>query len=194
MKRSIIALILVSVFMLCLPACVPEADNTQTFETLNGYAQTGAKEYTISITVTAADGSAVNETYDISTAEGVRSVAYRIEKRNAFVVENGVITAPEEAVTVTSGTYDETESAKAAYDLPVFHFSDESLRNFQNREGLPPFGFSAEVVSTEKLMGKLINGTDIKVEGTYTIGTMESVILSYTTLSGNTVTVSYTYG
>lgn len=192
--KKCIALILVSVFMLCLPACVTEGNNSKVFETLNSYVQAGTKNYTIQLTVTAPDGSTVNETYTVTTADDVRSVAYEIERRNAFTIENGVITAPEDAVTVTSGIYDAAESAKSDYDLPAFCFSDESLRNFQNREGLPPFSFSADVISTEKLMGKLISGSDIKIEGTYTIGKLEAITLSYKTLSGNTVAVTYTYG
>ena len=193
MKRSIIALILVSVFMLCLPACQIENTDDLIYTSLNVLAQAKTENYSICICVTAADGSSVKETYDVTTVEGVRSVAYAIETRNTFVIDSGVITAPEESVTITTGIYDETESAKADYDLPSLTFSDASVRNLVNREGLPPFGFSAEVVSTEKLIGKLINGTDIRIEGTYGLNTLETVTLSYKSLSGNSVTVTYTY-
>lgn len=194
MKRSIIALTLIALFILCLPACDSAADNGRIFETLNGYAQADTQNYTIEMTVSAPDGTKTTEKYTVTTADGVRTVEYEITTLNSFTVNGNTITAPDAFSTVTKGTLDAEESAKEAYDLPKFNFSNETLRNFVHKDGIPPFTFSGEVISTGTFMGKLISGTEITMEGSYTIGALEVVTLSYKILSGNTVTVTYTYG
>lgn len=195
MKRIICSLVLVFSLLLCLPACTDTpaeiVDNT-TYQMFNAFIAE-VPSYVIELNVTSPKGSQVNEKYEVTVADNEKTVIYRIEKLNPITLDGNNISIPDEYVSVMEGTDCLTAENASKYALPVFHFSDETVENLTLDVSGFPYRFTADVVDAEAFMGAMINGTNIKVEGEYVAGAFYYVILSYTSINGNTVTVTYTY-
>lgn len=190
MKKIIIALLLIFAMLICLPSCNDNTTKDNTLETLNGLTRNFVtnKAYTIEVVVENASGDKITEEYSITYAYGRRSVEYKIEKINAFIVDGDTITAPEEYITVSTGTYDREESANTRYDLPTFTFSDETVKDYGAKDGI----MTGKVADLEAFMGSTVKATDATVEVHYNESNIGRITVSYKTESGNTTTITYT--
>jgi hypothetical protein len=190
MKKIIIALLLIFAMLICLPSCNDNTNKDNTLETLNGLTRNFVtnKAYTIEVVVENASGDKITEEYSITYAYGRRSVEYKIEKINAFIVDGDTITAPEEYITVSTGTYDREESANTRYDLPTFTFSDETVKDYGACDGI----MTGKIADLEAFMGSTVKSTDATVEVHYNESNIGRITVSYKTESGNTTTITYT--
>lgn len=187
MKRTIISLMLILSFVICLCACAPSNEN-DVYDLFNGFSN-NLNKYTIEICVNSPSGNKVTETYDVTVEGTSRTVNYRIEKLNTITVDGDKITVPENSVTTDEGTLHTAVGGQDTYALPAFKFSDSALKNFQKNGET----FSADVVSAKEFMGVDLNSADIKLSGRFLDTGFAYVVLSYTTESGNSITVTYTY-
>ncbi len=187
MKRTIVSLMLILSFIICLSACAPSNENG-VYDRFNGFSNSLGK-YTIEICTNSPSGNKVTETYDVTVEGASRTVNYRIERINTITVDGDKITVPEDSVTTDEGTLHTAVGGQDTYALPAFKFSDSALKNFKNDTAT----FSADVVSAKEFMGVDLDGADIQLTGHYLDTGFTYVTLSYTTESGNKVTVTYTY-
>ena len=186
MKRIIIALLLVFTLVICLPSC--NQNGKSPLDTVNELAQKASGNYTIEIQIASLNGDKVVERYNVTEADGQRSVSYRIEKINSFIIGEDEITIPDSYLTVTEGVYSVEESASTDFDLPSFNFTSASLSNVTVEDGK----ISASIASTEALMGTKLVGSDFTVSINYTSEAITSIVIGYVTSFGNNVTLTYT--
>ena len=193
MKRIIITLFLILSIIICLPACEDNKNNTVVenpkFESYNAMLNQEFSNYTIEITTTSANKHVVSEKYTVTTKNGSRSVAYRIEELNSLAVtENGIV-VPNSYKTVTEGVYDSVSSASKKYDLPSFNFSHKCL----SKDGISiPSSYSTAITSIERFMGLKLDVTNASLEFNFEGNNAKSLIISYTD-AGNTVVLTYTF-
>jgi hypothetical protein len=186
MKRIIIALLLVLTLVICLPSCNQTGKNP--LDTVNTLAQNASGNYTIEIQIASLNGDKVTERYTVTEVDGTRSVSYRIEKINSFVIDGENITVPDDYMTVNEGVYSVEESASSEFDLPSFNFTTAALSSVITEEGK----ISASLSSTEDFMGAKLVGTGFTVSVNYTETAITSIVISYVTSFNNNVTVTYT--
>jgi len=192
MKKIIIALILVMAMMLCLPSCDKSSEYKEDLKALDALAANGAKSYTIEITVASAEGERITELYTVKETNGERTVKYKIEKLNGFVVDGDSISAPNEYMSVSEGTFDAAESASEKYAFPSFSFNSNNLSVNKISDHGTYSVMQASINSLNGFTGGSIDGQDPNVTITYNDYQITSIALSYTTASGNTATVTYT--
>ena len=151
----------------------------------------------VTLTTTTVVGSVTLESvYDIKQT----SVEYRIEKIGKFVIEDGVITAPESYKTVYTGTAI-TEGDKVIsfegdiVELPdcdvlvgCFIFSKDNFDNCKINNGT----FTCDVKNATKFWGGAIDAANMKISVTYNDDAITSLTATYDA-TGSSVTANYVF-
>lgn len=192
MKKIIIALTLILAMILCLPSCNNSNEYSKDIETLNTLASNSVKSYTIEIKIVSTEGEKITELYTVKETNGERTVKYRIERLNGFIVDGDNITFPDEYMTVTEGTLDAIESANEKYVFPSFNFSTDNLTVTKLSDHGTYNSMQANVKSIESFTGGSIDGRDAQIIVKYDAYQISSVALSFVSASGNTTTITYT--
>lgn len=190
MKRIIIALILVVSTLLCLSSC-DKTDIDIAREQLDTLAQKEYNHYTIEMTVDSPNGYKITEKYTVKIENGARTVDYRTEKINSFTINGDSISIPEEYMTVTEGTLVNEEVLPTDFSVPKFDFLNDTLRNCLVEDG--GTRLTATILSTNNFMGKDLTADNANLEVSYSADTLNYVIVSYTSSSGNSITLKYIF-
>lgn len=199
MKRMLLIFILIFSLLICLPACESNntTDNTDNtgglkenpkFAKLNELYSQDFTDYTITISTTSPYGDIVNKTYVVGIDNGIRRVDYTIEELNGFIIDQNGITAPDGYKSVSVGTLEPEDAKSAIYDFPKFNFSYEGLSTDVVIRNI----FSAQITSFASFMSLNLDVENAKVELEYNETETTHITVSYTTESGNTVSITYT--
>ena len=194
MKKTILSIICVIAMLLSLSACVTNAAEDAKLAQLSDYAATPYDSYTIQIVTTNRNGGKVTQKHSVAVIDGVRNVTSRTETINSFVIDGESITAPDEYMTVTESTTTVNVSDSTAFGLPSFKFSRDALTNIKWDEESYPYVMTADITSTAAFMQDDLDGTGFKLEVEYVTGSIYSLQISYKAVSGNNITVIYTFG
>ena len=203
MKKIYIALLIILSFVICLSACddISGTTTSSTSPTIPDDAKLvkfvdmfnrDFDIYTISISSSSPNGDTVNKEYVVVAIEdGTRTVSYRIETINGFVIDGDEIKVPDEYKTVTEGKYNELASSLSMFDVPNFDFSLNSLETdylYTESE------FNGSIKSLESFMGLVEAGTtEEKLQIKYSDDIVESISISYISDNGNSVVITYTF-
>ena len=189
MKRIILALLVIFSLVIALPSCELSSGTASNpeFDWLNTLCARSFSNYTIDISVESEDGVKVTEHYDVKIVDGVKNINYRIERLSAFDIVDGEIVLPNDYMSVVEGSITTTEEDE--YALPTFNFSYDCLKS----DVVISNTLKAKITSLSKFMGVDFEATDAKVIAVYSSYTVESVSITYTSESGNVVTITYTY-
>ena len=197
MKRFLLVMLLVLSLVICLPSCVndkpqqtPSIEENPDFATYNAMFDKDFSSYVISMSITSINDDVINETYRVNTVDGVRSVEYRIERLNQFVIDGELITAPDGYISVTEGVYDATESSAARFDVPDFNFSYACLGE---SEITVLNSYSNDILSLEQFMGLDVTATDASLNLSFQNNEVKSISISYVSAEESTVVITYTF-
>ena len=190
MKRILIALFLVLSLIICLPSCGEKIEENPDFATYNELFNKTFENYTIDVSVTGINGDVLNEQYVVTTEDGVRSVAYSIERLNQFEIEGDLINVPGNYVSVTTGEYSTEESKSQGFDVPKFNFSYKCLND---KEVAFANSYSTGVTSVKDFMGLDVNATNGQVKLEYKGEKVISISVSFLTEAKSTVVITYTF-
>ena len=199
MKRIIIISLLIMSMLLCLPSCdlfggdKPIEENPE-FAKLNALFESNFENYTITVDTTSPDGHELNDKYVVTTVNGTKSVNYRTETLNSFVIDGNIISMPNGYKTVNEGTCNATEinaSSNKSFDInvPKFQFSYKYINN----DTIIPGRVVAKVKSLDGFMGLNIQPKEAKFALQYSDNAPVSMQITYVTQSGNTVVITYTF-
>lgn len=195
MKKTILSILCLIAMVFSLCACAEQNPvNDALLSELDGYAAIRYESYTIKIVSENRNGGKVTEQHSVTVTDGVRNVSSRIETINPFLIDGETVTAPEEYMTVSEFTSTVNEGESTEFGLPGFHFKNGALANIKSDKQSYPYVFTADVGSIPGFMQTSIDGSDFKLEVEYVTGALYSLVLSYKSIDGNNVTVTYTFG
>ena len=189
MKKIIITLILVFSLIIALPSC--DINNSQQsnpdFDKLNELCSIDYSSYKINIVIETLD-SKITEDYSVTVEDAVKTVDYRIERYSTFeILPDGTISVPTNHITVQEGRLTTEDEGK--YDLPSFNFSYDSLES----DIIIGNTLKADIISFSSFIGTYMNVEDAKVVAQYTSSTLRSIVITFVTESGQSVTVQYEF-
>ena len=187
MKKIILILLVIFSLVIALPSCDNEIESHPEFDWLNSLCNRNYSSYTINIVTKSPNGDKIEELYDIDITDGVKNVAYKVERFSTFDTQNGQIVIPGDYINVTEGSF--TTDNESEYALPSFDFSYNSLQS----DIIIANTLRAKIISLDKFIGIDMNATDAKVVAEYTAISVKNVAISFVTESGNTVTVTYIF-
>ena len=197
MKRILIVMFLILSLVISLPACkkddvipTPQIEENPDFATYNAMFDKEFIDYTIEVSITGIEDDVTNEKYTVKTENGTRSVEYRIERLNQFIIEGDQITIPEGYVSVVEGVYDAEASASPKFDIPKFKFSYTCLGT---SDITIPNSYSTSITSLEQFMGSTLNVTNASVKLSFNGNEATAISISYVTEAENTVVITYTF-
>lgn len=203
MKRILLSLLLIFSVVICLPSCndVTIEENPE-FAKFNAMFEKEFENYTITVDTTSYNGDVLNDKYVVTTVDGNKSVKYRIETLNEFVVNGDVITAPESYKKVVEGTQnlsinfaplsDTSDITTKPYmncNVPQFNFSYACLEN----EIITPQSFKADITSLNGFMKLNVKGTDATVMVKFSGEAVNSIEITYLTEAQSTVVITYNF-
>ena len=191
MKRILIALFLVFSLVICLTGCPEKIEEHPEFAKFNEMFANGFENYTITVVTSSYNDDFLNDTYHVTTVDGVTYVTYKVEKLNEFIIEGDTITIPEGYKTVTEGVYNSNTDAEIvdSYKVPAFNFSYACIFN----ETITDSTFVATIHSLNGFMGLDLEVTDATVRVQFEGTTPTSVVISYYTAEENSVIITYTF-
>ena len=204
MKRILFSLLLIFSMVICLPSC---QDNTveenPEFAKFNEMFEASFENYTITVDTTSQNGQVINDEYVVTTVDGVKAVAYRVEVLNTFAFEGETITAPDNYKTVYEGTCEAdkltptsgiipSSSASTSFmnfDVPKFKFSYKHIDN----EMIIPGRFMGKITSLNGFMGLNVEASEAEFALEYNASAPKSMQITYVTNNGNTVVITYEF-
>ena len=190
MKRILLAIVLILSLVICLPSCgEKEIPENPEFARFNEMFQASFENYVITVCSTSASGYQLNNEYIITTADGVRSVAYTVETLNEIVVDGDLMEIPESFKNIEQGIYDAEISASSSFDVPKFNFSYKCIKS----DIITPQSFSAQITSLAGFMGSDINATNAEFSISYSDNVPSSIEISYVTEENVTVIITYSF-
>lgn len=187
MKKIILALIIIFSLVIALPSCDSNKNSNPEFDLLNDLCNKDFSSYSIDISVESETGDKTTEHYNVSVADGIKTVEYRIERLSTFELENGELQIPSNRITVTEGSL--TTDKKGEYEIPKFNFSYDALSS----DMIIGRTFKAKIVSIEKFAGITTDIEEATVKVEYSTSSVSTVTITYNTDAGNTVTIQYTF-
>ena len=198
MKKIIIYLLIIST-LVCLPSCNllngnKTVEENPEFAKLNALFESNFENYTITVDTTSPDGHELNDKYVVTTVNGKTSVTYKAETLNSFVIEGNIVSVPNGYKNVQEGTCDATElnvilNKSININVPKFQFSYKHIDN----DMIIPGRIVAKVKSLNGFMGLNIKVKEAKFALQYTTDVPVSMQLTYVTMNGNTVVITYTF-
>ena len=191
MKRILIALFLVLSLVICLPACTEESITDYIeYTAFNEMFSANFDNYTITVVTTSYNNDVLNDTYVVSTIAGITYVRYTIETLNEFVIEGDTISIPDGYKTVTEGVYNDNTDAEIveSFKVPKFNFSSSCISSVNITDST----LTADINSLKDFMGLNLEVTDATVRVEYEGTSLSCVVISYDTVEGNSVVITYT--
>ena len=202
MKRILLVLLLIFSMVICLPSCNENIEENPEFAKFNAMFNKEFANYTITVDTTSYNGDVLNNKYVVTTVDGNKSVKYRVETLNEFIVDGDVLTAPESYKKVVEGTQNINfnivpMSNNPMYStmsytnciVPKFNFSYTCL----NSEIITPQSFKANITSLNGFMKLNVEATDATVSIEFSGETVDSIEISYVTTAESTVVIKYIF-
>lgn len=187
MKNLTKILLILLTVVICLSSCFEQ--NLTEAEKVAGEVSeiiaSGFDSYTLTITVTSPNAHTQKETYDVRTENGKKIADYKIESPQKFEITGNEITVPDSYTSISSG-----ESTSNAFEIPQLDFSDDAIKDLSYANGI----ITANITSLDAFLGTNgISAKKAKFAISYANGNINYIAIYYTSSSGNSVTVKYTF-
>lgn len=203
MKRILFSLLLIFSMVICLPSCKDnKVEENPEFAKFNAMFEASFENYTITVETTSKNGQVINDEYVVTTVDGVKAVAYRVEVLNTFAFEGETITAPDGYKTVYEGTCEADKftptsaiipstsaSSFMNFDVPKFKFS----YNYIDNDMIVPGIFMGKITSLNGFMGLNVESSEANFALEYGANAPVSMQVTYVTEKGNTVVITYAF-
>ncbi len=204
MKKSIIALILSIIFLMCMTACSelensesgnPPSEQGTVYDKIEAFADIDYQEIKLAITTDTA-GIQLSANYTLTQND----VSYIVEKLNLLPPNGDITSVPPEYKNVHMGyakivdgkvtELDGEEVTLPSYDelKGNFNFDESNFKNVSTQDGF----LSADVISPSSFYGFTVDIQDMSVSVEYTETALSKITINYKTEYSN-VAIAYVF-
>ena len=196
MKKTLSIILAIVILALSMTSC--SAGENKILEQINTMANQSAPAMEITVDMT--DGSnLLSEKYSIASSDDMTLIFYEIERLSSFIINNGVITAPDEykytltgKATIQNGEItvegDETDLNFSTYVYPTFSFTSDTLSDITIGDGV----IAAKVIDQDGFIGGNL-GEDMTVYVRFSDVSISVIRINYVSENGYETTITYAF-